>query len=187
MTKTWFRIELDSSGAILSCAEVDRSERSGKLVRFVEAGTAAEACSAVKEWYAAHLSSGRMRNALHREARRAAGLCTGQTSGCTGTPRIGFGTCDNCALVSAANHRLRRLRKKLGDTADLRLSNGGAQSVRDAHLAGINKRSRARREAAGGAAALEALRLLRKFDSLGPEAFRAWLVSKIPALAMAAE
>lgn len=71
----WFRVELDKSGAILRCEQVEAKEAGGRFVRFIEATTKAEACSAAKAWHEAHKAKDRARQAAVRRAKAARKEC----------------------------------------------------------------------------------------------------------------
>jgi hypothetical protein len=67
-----FRVELDGSGAILSCSEIPIGETKigTKNVRYVHAIDAKAACLAAKTWHSEHKRRDRERQARVREEKR---------------------------------------------------------------------------------------------------------------------
>lgn len=160
--KKWFRVETASDGSILSCEEVEAKGRSGSVVRFYEAADKADACSQAKEWYERRRQQDREQSAKNRSERKALGLCS--RSGCRSKPEKGRSYCARCSANKNEENKLRRQRRRDGDFSDSRI-NAGIQ-----------------REKHGTQQSYRWWLLLQRFDELGPVAFRAWLVSKIPAM-----
>lgn len=178
----WFKIEQGADGTILSCVEVEAKGVKCGTVRFYSAVDASAACYAAKKWYKAHRIKHNSWQRDHREKIKGNGECVTRFSGCTKVVEPGKSRCANCKAKALAGETARRARHKVGDMTDLRLHPGGPAQVMQNQRAAANAGTRKLREAAGGARAYEALLMLRKFDSLGPVAFRAWLVSKIPSM-----
>lgn len=155
--KKWFSVEHLKDGSIGKVTEVEAKGRSGAVVRFYEAADAADACTQAAQWFARSRAQSAAANRRRRDARRADALCTD----CGGTPTPGFVRCEGCRNRSAADMRLSRQ--------------------------GVNRRGPllSPEEAYARYRSNPTVRLatvLRRFDALGPVAFRAWLVSKIPAM-----
>jgi hypothetical protein len=174
----WWKVELDKSGAILTCEHVDAVAKGNRLLAFVQASTKAEACSAAKMWWAAQQAKRRAWN-VSREARLLqAGLCKvcGRNANVTGRKR-----CEPC---------LARRRER-----DVQIYHGAPKLVErhsgeDAAMLAYQRQQREyakRKNAEDPRCQLRWSALVEKFDALGPEAFRAWLASNIPEQAVAAE
>lgn len=154
----WFRIELDKSGAILKCDQVDQGFTGTKFVRFVEAETKAAACSDVKAWYENRLLKARMDNARRAAIQLNAGLCRALC--CKQPPAEGRTKCKKHLAAEAVN----ALRCKRGETKkQTRCPEKRKQSV----------------IASGRLGGAYFPTILKKFDELGSVQFRAWLVSEI--------
>ena len=152
----WFRIELDSSGAILQCSEVESKAKGSAHIRYVEANDAASACSFAKQWYHRKLEQSRASKA-DRDSKR---LCVARLAGCTGAQAIGHKSCQNCLDVKNAESResYRAAREAAGSPA----KSTPLKRLREPTGGSVKRRI-----------ALEA------FDRLGPVKFREWLVSEI--------
>lgn len=70
----WFRIELDKTGAVLSCEQVESSASNGKHVRYVEADDKTKALVLVAAWYK-QSEYARSRRIAIRTSRERHGLC----------------------------------------------------------------------------------------------------------------
>lgn len=183
--KKWFRVETGKDGSVLSCEEVEAKGRSGAVVRFYEAIDKAAACSAAKSWWEDKLRKAVVSGADRRLRYAKDGLCEtcGKSPVATdtrdrwGNPRGRASTQCRACLDKAAHYR--ELRKAGVRTRETRL--GPDESFR-------REKERQRRsheidrQRAGGSAATFYLRMLKKLDAIGHVAFRAWLVSRIPAL-----
>lgn len=175
----FWRVELDKSGAILTCDLVPDQGKNGGRVIFVEAETKATACSNAKAWHERRKTL-RARCDKKRsddlKARRKAGLCTvcGRPAGPGKRPYYGqtvsASVCQPCSTTLAARRTERE--------------NGAAPKMR-AHRISPE-------EAVVSALRTRKLRLglgtvLKKFDALGPVAFREWLVAEIQRRTLAAK
>lgn len=149
----WWRVELDTSGAILKVEQVEYAAQNKRLVRFVEADTKAEACNNAKRWYVAKLARDREIQSTKCKARRDAGLCS-KCGRRPGAPRRIW--CTLCLERKAVESRRWR--------AGLSVPNHNDENIAYARRAGIN-----------------AYAALKRFDEIGPVAFRAWLVEKLNA------
>jgi len=150
----WFRVELDKSGAILKCEQVEAKESGGRYVRFIEASTKAEACSAAKAWHEAKKARNRAGDKVRAELRKKQGLCRKCTNRAR---RAGLCEAHHAAAIAAQ-----------------RRSRTGESTPRPA-LSADEAQARAR----GQCRASPFRVCLRRFDELGPERFRAWLVAEI--------
>jgi len=151
----WFRIELDSSGAILSCAEVELAERQGRLVRYVEAPNKTEACSSVKQWNERRLRAMVEKRQAIVARRHAEGKCT---------------ECESLALAGAKMCQIHLERHRAYGKRDRERLKQGTNPGRKrltpemARLIHIEP-------------AIRVSKIIFELDRLGPVAFRAWLVS----------
>jgi len=152
--RTWFRVELDASGAILSCRPADKAEANGKSVRYIEALTAAEACSEAKAWHRQRIATQERCRKAKAEARKAAGCC----ARCDAPP-VRAGLCKRHHEMKTANVKASREGRAV-PRAPLTAEQARAAYARDHIRASLP-------------------RVLEQFDKLGPEAFRAWLVAEI--------
>lgn len=157
----WFRIELDKSGAILACTQVEMSEAGGKLVRYVEAETKTEACKGVKAWFADRKAKQERCRVAKQAERKQRGHCSRCDRKATHGPLCG---------IHHARLQENRRRFREGKTEPRK-----ELTPREAREAYENNRIR-----------MALPRVLREFDARGPEAFRAWLVSEISARAPSA-
>lgn len=173
MIEKVFRIELDDSGAILSCLEVaiGETKRGTKHVRFVHAIDAAAACDKAKRWYASAMERSAKWSKDRRSVRVARGECADQFIGCTGSPVLGKKACKACLLVAAA--RKDEYRKGIRVAKEKLPLDVRARKFKEK----LRDRSRAFKLANGGI--FYRAQCLKKLDSLGPVAFRAWLVAEI--------
>lgn len=165
----WWRIELDKSGAILSCAHVEMSGTSRGRIRFVEADSDAEACSRSVDGYRRSLLYHREKGATLRAAQTARGLCC--ISYCKNEPEHGKKRCKEHAAIGNANSRRWR-------SGEARANHPSEDLAAEARAADRRRVTRKARDEKGGEAGLRVV-LLSKFDTLGPVAFRAWLVAGI--------
>lgn len=153
----WFRIELDGTGAILSCTEVELAEKQGRLVRFVEAPDKAGACSSVKQWYEHRCRTMVEKRQVMIARRHAEGKCTD----CEKPSAPGVKMCQTHIERRRAYGKRDRMRAR-GEAPPperpIRLE------PRIAYLAQCEP-------------ALKASRIIFELDRLGPVAFRAWVMS----------
>lgn len=162
----WWRIELDSSGAIRSCEQVEANAKNTNLVRFVEASTKAEACSSAKQWW-------ERRKAAQRAARKSLKF-----------ERLERGLC-LCGKPIAANRSQSRCEGCLNDFNEWRSKQRAGETTPRTAADPVRSRENIRKSNArnfkkrGGSAGVYLRRCLKQFDNLGPEKFRAWLVSEI--------
>lgn len=163
--KRWFRVGTLPDGSISSdSCEVDVKGKNGTVYRYYEAASLSEACEAAKEWYArTHARD----NARYQKT-KASGMCP---CGCRGPARPGKTTCQ--AKVDRISQRAKE--RESGRP----LLKIGRHVTPDAALAAVRAGQASRIKRRGGNYAELLRRYLSKFDKLGPEAFRAWLVSKI--------
>lgn len=157
--KKWFKIEMGADGAILSCTEVEAKGKNGSVTRYYEALSKEGACNRAKEWYAHRAATDRKRYV----AAKATGLCV---CGCGNPPRPGKTTCQ----AAIDRRELLRLERKAG-RPPLRTFHATPEASMAAHRASEQRR--------GGSTGSVFRKCLKHFDKLGPEAFRAWLVSEI--------
>ncbi len=166
--KKWFRIETDASGAILSCEEVNSKGRQGATVRYYEALTKAAACSQASKWAAKHREVRNNANRERAERLRSAGLCVT----CGRSPRGNASRCDRCR--EEYNARVRQLRTgaapKISKLSDLALRESTRESA-----ASKNRSMRAK----WGRVGADYYLVLKRFDAIGPEAFRVDLCQRI--------
>lgn len=166
--KKFFRVELDKTGAILSCSEVEASEKNGRFVRYVEALDNAGAVEQVKAWWTTIKAANAARSAARRDMLRSAKRCLDCSAA---APNSSY--CDSCNELRAARKR------------DLR---AGAPLIRPhsktaAEASARRKASYAKHVATKGMPIEATYRsCLSHFDKLGPKQYRAWLVGKIAAL-----
>jgi hypothetical protein len=155
----WWRIELDKSGAIKTCEQVELAAKSTSLVRFVEANSKAEACSDVKSWHRRYLEKARERTRSRIESARAKGMCVG----CKARPaKAHRSTCQRCLDQTV------KRRRDVRNGAPVRVLLTPEQA--QAHVRESKERARRNRVL---------IECLKQFDARGPEAFRAWLVAEI--------
>lgn len=149
----WFRIELDNTGAILSCVEVELAERQNRFVRFVEAPDKAGACTSVKDWYAARCRKMVLAKQEKTARRHSEGRCTE----CETPAAPGGKMCARHIELRRSYGKEKRRREREGIAPPLR---GNAQLT---YLVAHEPQ-------------LRASRVLYEFDKRGPEGFRVWLV-----------
>lgn len=178
--KKWFSVEHLKDGSIGKVVEVEAKGRSGAVVRFYEAGDAADACSQALAWYARYAEKARDSAREKLRAKRADGLCTG--SGCRRQPRDGKSMCRECLEKTSKRSAAIKRRRRAGDSSNLRLHPGGPEGVMNRRIQNSRARHDSIKSLPGGRTANRYRQILDKFDGLGPVAFRVWLVSKIPAM-----
>jgi len=166
--KKWFRIETGADGSVLSCVEVPAQGRNGAVVRFYEAADKAAACSAAKEWYEKHRQS---MNASSKRTKERAAVAEKCRICLREPPRPGRLSCQGC--VDSLPSRLPRKAHK-------RENRGNPEKVRDSFRDTLQRTTEMHKEVFGSPSGYNFWLLLRKFDTLGPAAFRDYLVSKIP-------
>jgi hypothetical protein len=162
----WWRVELDKDGSIKTCDAVEASQKGSTYLRFVEAETKAHACTTVKKWYETKKRNAAVQSARAYASRKAAGTCLM----CTQPKAPGRAMCELHLRV----HREAEQRRRNGDTSHARPHVPPA-----IQLAAERERGRVWARAHGGSEGRMMRRCLKQFDALGPEAFRAWLVSEI--------
>ncbi len=160
----WWRVELDSTGAILTCDFVPDKGRNGGHVIFVEASTKPLACSAAKAWHQRKLARVAVNLRGMRDKRRADGVCT-RCSAPMAPERMGKTRCHACVDDQRAG---RREQKSAGRHRKV-LS---AEEIRENARICQRRINRRRCERTWQS-------LLDQFDRLGSNAFRAWLVAEI--------
>jgi hypothetical protein len=157
----WWKVTLDKTGAILSVEQVAERSKDGKLTCYVEALDKAGACEHAKRWHANYCAKNRARmNRKHAE-RKAAGACVD----CGAVPEEGLARCCRCR----ERNRINSLRHSRGLSVPLRVTpieEQRARLTRNSRIAALRKCNLSWRS------------LAHKFDSLGPEGFRAWLDEK---------
>jgi hypothetical protein len=162
---SWWRVELDSSGAILKCRQVEALGKGNALITFVQANTNAEACKGAKMWYERRKAWRRKSDKRLSKARRESGLCRSCTEPVC-SESIKF-----CKKHLEQN-RLAQQRYYRGETQPK--TRPPVEAIRDRE----NAYHRQRR-------ALTAYLpdVLKKYDELigGNSAFRLWLVGEIKA------
>lgn len=152
----WWRVELDESGAILKCDQVEAGKiGSATRITYVRANTSAEACEYAKQWAERKNAADRERAKKRYEKRRAAGLCAhcGRHAG-------GGATCAECK--AAAKHRPRA-------TQPRKARRSPVEQLEAARIAA--RRDQFMR--------LPLTAILREFDRRTPADFRNWLVREI--------
>lgn len=163
----WYRVELDGSGAVTATECAGPSRVNTRHVRYVEAVDAAQACSEVLAWYAKRRRKANERESALRNQNRAAGLCS--VVCCKSKPKTGRKQC-SLHLKAKADSARRRY-----NGAPALIPKTSPEQI----LANVRKRTEDAKKITGGSCGTYA-RILGVFDKLGPVAFRAWLVSKIP-------
>lgn len=167
----WWRVELDASGAILSCEAVEAKTKGTKHVRFVEASSKAEACSFAKAWHEKYKAGLRASHAIRAARCKEAGRCIR----CTTTNVAGSPYCVAHRERSAA---LRRLSDSGQAKARVYLTPAQALAAHRASTAVAAEAGRLR----GDLCKIDTpqlIKLLDKLDTEGPYALRAWLVETI--------
>jgi hypothetical protein len=160
----WWRVELDASGAILKCSEVEAAERGTGSVRYIEALSAAEACSYAKAWDARHKAAMRECHAKRYAERKAAGRC------------VRCGAPGDAGHVLCARHRKADAeRRRYGGETTPRIKHTPEQAL------AAHRKVDARYQRRNGKGK-PFRKCLKQLDALGPEAFRAWLVAEIERL-----
>lgn len=154
----WWRVELDSKGAIVSCTAVLGPTKSTRLLTFVQGETKEQASDNALDWHkrfkAQQLASKQRRDARRREA----GLCTY----CGLVPaREGKKTCGPCS------------KRKYGFERSWR-ERGCVPKYKPADPVIVRQRYELSHNAT-----LHAPSVLKHFDELGPELFRRWLLGII--------
>jgi hypothetical protein len=164
----WWKVTLDSSGAILTCEQVDTVSKGTSRVTYVQATCKAEACSAAKFWWDRVKAHNRARAAERKLAKRSRGLC--ETCGKT-PPETKRRKCRRC--LDRLNERAQA---RLAGAPRIRPTYASAEEAHRVNLENQRKYRESRR--AERRCNLRYTDLLRKFDEIGPAAFRAWLASR---------
>jgi hypothetical protein len=166
----WWRVQFHTDGSIKSISETEYVTTPHSIVSYVyvQANDKASACIAAKKWLERRKEICRRSSAKGRKTRIAEGLCV--NSGCRNPAREGVTLCQDCQDKKTA--RTKNWHDSVRAGIDRRLS--GKTPVQQL----------AERKADNAVRKVDTtwLSLLRRFDELGPEGFRAWLVSKIPAM-----
>lgn len=160
----WWRVELDKTGAILTCDFVADKGKNGGHVIFVESETKVQACSAAKAWHQRKLARVTANQKNRREQLRASGRCT-RCRGPMAPERTGKLRCQVCV---DAQRLARRDQKAAGRHRKVLSPEEIRENARICQRR-INLRRCERTWQS----------LLDQFDQLGPAAFRAWLVAEI--------
>lgn len=163
----FWRVHLSKEGDILDCTPVEYQGQNGAKVIFVEAETKTEACSRAKTWYARYRERRVRRDAVRYEENKRLGVC----ASCKHRPATeGRIRCSECREKENARRReYSHGRQPLPRTVNT------PEVAYEKHLqdkASYNNRR-------GGPKGTYLRIVLRKFDELGPELFRAWLVSEL--------
>lgn len=178
----WWRVEFGRDGSVKGAQEMEYVSTPTRVVGyvFVRANNKASAVTKAIDWYKRYCEKNRRDCQKRRERLDREGLCWH----CRKTAVTGdMKTCPPCAKANADRAKGRRDRLAAGDTRDMRRTNpDGIEGIRARVKADTARATQTRRELAGSDTGYKYLTLLRKFDTLGPVAFRAWLVSKIPAM-----
>lgn len=159
----WFRIELDKTGAILTCEETGEALRSGRYIRYIEADNKAAACSFAKQWYEKRKAWRRKSDKKLQDTRRAAGLCRSCTQPvCAASIKF----CEYHLELSKIHQR----RWARGEAVPIPVADPVA--ARERELTRLREKYQERRMA------LTPRQVLAKYDELDGRrsAFRAWLV-----------
>jgi len=161
----FWKVELLKDGSISSVEPCEAKGRNGTDVIYVEADTKPEACSQAKRWW--QLKKDRTLRSTRNRAERAKSM--GKCSACMRLPsRPGRMTCVACAERKA--QRAREVR-------------AGAEvkkpMPRDRAWESWKQHKEASRQRRGGPKGMFLRGVLRRFDEMGPEAFREWVVSEL--------
>lgn len=162
---SWWRVQFRSDGTVESVVEGEYDSGPGRYVAYVQATSRDAAIAEAAAWLAARKAVKARYDAKVRAERIEAGICS--KSGCSNAPRDGRLMCDGCA--AKATEAGRRYRERADAEDDLRVSKTDPV-VRFEDF-------KARRAALSCSTTW--LSLAEKYDSMGPEGFRAWLASKI--------
>jgi hypothetical protein len=157
--RPWWRVEIDASGAILSCKEVEIEGNAQKRVLYFQAADAKEAVQSAKEWYLDYRARRTKSSKKYADNAWAAGRC--MTCGNKKEKdRQHLTKCRSCEQRCSQ----RRVAKKAG--APLLVKKHTPESAREAMKVAAKLQVRLPM-------------ILKKFDSMGPADFRAWLVAEI--------
>lgn len=165
--RKWFRVEMDLSGAILSCREVAHCQRDGRLICYVTALDKTGACTSAQTWYSetyqkekSRLRAGVPAKQDLRGTRRLQSVACKHRA-CAVDVRGGAGINGYCPA-----HYEEMRANVVPNTGDPKV---------EARLSV----EREQRERARCKANVSLVDLLTRFDSDGPESFREWLSSEI--------
>jgi hypothetical protein len=166
----WWRVEFTAEGGIKSCEQVEAVQKNKGLVCFISATTKVDACADAKAWHEQRKAKHRALSAKYNQARLDKGLC----QKCGREPRRpGRKTGQKCHDATIRCQRERAAGRPCA-TAVYETPQAAQQAI----LTKLKER-RARWKKKHGHCELWAHIVLKQFDALGPEAFRAWLVQKI--------
>lgn len=173
----WWRVELDKSGAILTCDYVADKGRNGGRVIFVEADTKANACTAAKAWHRRFIEYQRGRSAKYEARNIAAGLCA-KCRAPKPPERLAKRQCADCTARQIARAKAVKagLVEKKHKPTDEELVERHARYIERAPVRRAASEACAKRRAKRTVSLVALLELL---DKVGPTAFRAWLVTEI--------
>ncbi len=162
----WWRVELDRDGSIKTCSEIEYASTPERYVRFIQASTRVEACSVAKEWWARRSS----RSSACSQARRLELKVAGRCTRCRERPLCNATHCVRCRdIVNRRNRDLRagaeREKKALDPVEAQARERASHLKFRESHPERY--------------ATLRFVAALKKFDELGPQKFREWLVERI--------
>lgn len=157
----WWRLELDGTGSILKCEQVEAVGKGTALVAYVQATDKAGACSSAKAWFEKRRAQNRDKSRRYRADRIAKGLCVA----CGRAPHdYGIRCCAPCQARQNEKGRRARLgelpRRVVATPEEARAKHEQTYRRYNASRVGLDM-------------------ILRKFDDLGPERFRAWLTFEI--------
>lgn len=154
----WWRVELDKTGAVTRCQQVEAVTRGSVAVTFVQAESEGEACTAALLWNERRKAAARSSQRRVRDRRLAAGLCCR----CGKAPFVtGRQTCVACTAKQQERDSW-----EYAASAKTRAPTLTPEQALELH------RARARR------VSIMKIRIdhvLERFDLLGAEAFRSWL------------
>lgn len=157
----WWRVELDEAGQVVHCDEVEAPERRQRSVRYIEADSKARAQHLAVDWYARDREYKRK----HAQKRRAEAVAQGLCGSCRKRkPEKDKAQCKICTRRKAA--QLKDWRER-GCPPLQRVDPVKALEQKQA----INKNYQEQRTTYGA--------ILRAFDNLGADRFRAWVVGRI--------
>ena len=187
--RKWFWIEHLPDGGIGRTGESETKGRNGSVIRYYEAVDLADACAQAQQWWARKKQTNAEFSARRRKERFARGLC----ESCGQRPIEQSKTQKNrWGGLSVRHHKVaKKCRECMDRTAELSLERrrglrpANHPDANTAYAKALEWRERAAAKAiakAGSSTGIVYLRMLTKFDELGAVAFRAWLVSKIPAM-----
>jgi len=174
----WWRVELDKTGAILSCEHAAMGFTGSRYIRFVEAETKHAACTDAKTWWLLRSERRAGTDRQYRARRKAEGTCINGKG--HGPPEPGKTRCANCSRLKAEGERRRHERSSTGGPTDHRRSELDLVERRKATLLRGRRVQQKIIEFAGGNPAYGHWRTLCRLRKLGAAGFEAWLIARIP-------